>query len=192
MTRRTDQRLWSGYYSHLITSYKSLGVVFRQADLSYYSSSLFVSKNLRRLITSTTIYNGVSGRAGVSKPSSLGGTRKTLGVLASAIQRVWVAGLFICLTAQLLLCYLITLLNAMPTWRSTSISSTLFRDWVAQTKPRGFLAKWRGMNAAWQDYINSVLLPMLSVVCTATEEDVMNYPVEEILGMSLPHYQSLY
>jgi hypothetical protein len=128
------------------------------------------------------IYNGGSGRAGVSKPSSLGGSSKNLELLASTIQRAWATGLFICLTAQLLLCYIITIFHAVPIWRSTSIPSTVFRDWAVQTKARGFLAKWCGMDVAWQNYIHSVLLPLLSAVCTAPEEDVMNYPIEEILG----------
>lgn len=128
------------------------------------------------------IYNGGSGRAGVSKPSSLGGDRKNLEWLASTIQRAWATGLFICLTVQLLLCYIITIFHAVPIWRSTSISNTVFRDWAVQTKACGFLAKWCGMDVAWQNYIHSVLLPLLSAVCTAPEEDIMNHPMEEILG----------
>jgi microfibrillar-associated protein 1 len=138
------------------------------------------------------IYNGGSGRAGVGKHSSLGGTSKNLGVIASTAQRTWVTGLFIYLTAQLLLCYMITLLHAVPIWRSTSIPTTVFQDWAVQTKPTGFLAKWCGMDAAWQNYINSVLLPLLSAVCTAPEEDVMNCPIEEILGTLLWSSQLLY
>jgi microfibrillar-associated protein 1 len=131
------------------------------------------------------IYNGGSGRAGVSKPSSLSGSSKNIEVLASTMQRIWATGLFICLTAQLVLCYIITLFYAVPVWRSTSIPNTVFRNWAVQTKPRGLLAKWCGMDVAWQDYIHSVLLPLLSAVCTAHEDDVMNLPMEEILGTSL-------
>ena len=128
------------------------------------------------------IYNGGSGRAGVSKPSSLGGSSKNLDLFASMIKRIRATLLFICLTAQLLLCYIITIFHAVPIWRSTNIPSTVFRDWAVQTEARGFLARWCGMDAAWQNYIYSVLLPLLSAVCTAPEEDVMNYPMEEILG----------
>jgi hypothetical protein len=103
--------------------------------------------------------------------------------------------LFIRLTFQLLLCYAITLFHALPIWRSTSIPNIFFRDWATQTKPHGSLAKWCGMDAAWQDYIHSVLLPfllpLLSAVCTAPQEDIMNHPIEEILGTSLWAYESL-
>jgi hypothetical protein len=160
--------------------------MFRQADFSYSFSSLFLSTNVySRRVTTTIIYNGGSGRAGLSKPSSLGGSSKNLEVLALTIQRAWTTGLFVCLTVQLLLCYIITLFHALPICRSTSIPSTVFRDWAVQTKPHGCLAKWCGMDAAWQDYIHSVLLPLLSAMCTAPEDDVMNYPMEEILGTSL-------
>ncbi|KAF8807643.1 hypothetical protein BYT27DRAFT_7223445 [Phlegmacium glaucopus] len=169
-----------GYYSHLISFYESLGIMFRPADFTYSFSSLFLSPKLRR-ITTTMIYNGASGRAGVSKPSSLGGNSKNLGVFASTIQNVWATGLFICMTTQLLLCFIITLFHAVPIWRSTSAPSIVFRDWAVQTKPHGFLAKLCGMDVAWQDYIHSVLLPLLSAVCTAPEEDVMNHPMEEFL-----------
>jgi len=156
--------------------------MFRQADFSYSFSSLLTSADISlRRITTTIIYNGSSGRAGVSKPSSLGGSNKDLGVLASTIQRVWVAGLFIFSTAQLLLCYIITIFHAIPIWRSTNISNTVFRAWAVQTEPHGFLAKCCGMDTAWQDYIRFVLLPLISAVCTAPEEDVMNHPMEEIL-----------
>jgi len=193
MTSMTYQQFWSGYYSHLISLYKSLGIMFRPADFSYSFSSLFLSTNIYlRRITTTMIYNGRSGRAGISKPSSLGGSGKNQGVLVSTIQSVWVTGLFICLTVQLLLCYIITLFHAVPIWRSASIPSTVFRDWAVQTKPRGFLVKLCGMDVAWQDYIHSVLLPLLSAVCTAPEEDVMNHPMEELLGTSLWTYQFLY
>ena len=173
----------SGYYSHLISLYKSLGIRLRQADFSYSFSSLFLSTNVySRRITTTMIYNGGSGRAGISKPSSLGGGSKNLGLLASTIQRAQATGLFICLTVQLLLCYIISIYHAVPVWRSNSVSSTVFRDWAVQTKPCGFLAKWCGMDVAWQNYISSVLLPLLSALCTAPEDDVMNHPMEEILG----------
>lgn len=160
-----------GYYPHLISLYTSLGIIFRQADFSYSFSSLtpFSTNVQERRITTTTIYNGGSGRAGVSKPSSLDRTFTTP------------TRLFIYLTVQLLLCYMITLFHSVPIWRSTSIPSTVFRDWAVQTKPRGFLAKWCGLDTAWQNYIQSVLLPLLSAVCTAPEDDVMTCPMEEIL-----------
>ena len=103
----------------------------------------FFSVYSRRIAT-TTIYNGASGRAGVSKPSSLGGgSKKTNRTACISDAESLGNGLFICLTAQLLLCYMITIFHAVPIWRSTRIPNTVFRDW---TKARGSLAKWCGMN----------------------------------------------
>ena len=190
-TSTTCNYFWSGYYPHLISLYRSVGIMFREADFSYSFSSLFFSTDVYRRITATMIYNGSSGRAGVGKPSSFSVSRKQ-GVLASTIQRVWATALFICSTAQLLLCFIITLSHAVPICRPTSIPNIVFQDWAIQTKPRGFLAKCCGMDIAWQDYIHFVMVPLLSALCTAPEEDVMNHPMEEILGMSSWTHQFRY
>ncbi|PPQ67386.1 hypothetical protein CVT25_005965 [Psilocybe cyanescens] len=124
-----------GYYKNMIALYQSIGVKFRQADFSYSFSSLRFSSKLGRRdrkITTTMIYNGSSGRAGVSKPAALGNADKQ-------------------------------------------------DEWASQATPQSTLSSWLGLDAAWTDYIHSTLIPLLSAVCTAPAEDIMNHPMEEFL-----------
>lgn len=176
-------KLRSGYYKNLIAFYQRLGVKFRQADFSYSFSSLCSPKSLDRAITTTMIYNGGSGRSGISKPSDLGGglTEKR-GTTAYFLQKLRIAALFICLTAQLALCYLITLSYALPFRRSSNIPNLKFRDWAVKVTPSNLFFRMLGMDTTWRDYVQMVLIPLLSAVCTSPEEDVLDHPVEEILG----------
>ncbi|KAF8973825.1 splicing factor, Prp19-binding domain-containing protein [Flammula alnicola] len=172
-----------GYYANLIALYKSLGVKFRQADFSYSFSSLTfpATKWLDRSITTTMIYNGGSGRAGVSMPSGFGTTSKNHGSSSTWVEKLWISGLFLYLTLQLIICYLITLFHSLPFWRSSEVPNLVFRDWASHTTPKGILAKMTGMDVAWKDYVQTVLIPLVSAVCTAPDTDVMSHPMEEIL-----------
>jgi len=176
-----------GYYSNLISLYKTLGVKFRQADFSYSFSSLWPSRTKwdGPSITTTVIYNGGSGRSGVSKPLSFGhGTAmQKQGYILQLSGSLGVYSLFLWSTVQLLFCYLITLFHAMPFRRPTNIHGLGFKEWTSQVAPKGFLSRLVGMDTAWDKYVRTVLLPLLSAVCTAPNTDVMNHPMEEILGM---------
>jgi len=130
------------------------------------------------------IYNGGSGRAGVGKPSYLDGDATVKqGTLLYFVYRLWTSGLFVLLTIQLLLCYLITLYHALPFRRPSKLPSLTFREWALQETPKSLLARLTRMDIAWEDYIQTVMIPLLSAVCTAPEEDVLNHPMEEILGV---------
>ncbi|KDQ19910.1 hypothetical protein BOTBODRAFT_101781 [Botryobasidium botryosum FD-172 SS1] len=60
-----------GYYTHLIRLYRHVGVNFRIADFSYSFSALKAPVNgAKPKIETFMIYNGQSGRAGVSIPSA--------------------------------------------------------------------------------------------------------------------------
>ncbi|KDR85242.1 hypothetical protein GALMADRAFT_340113 [Galerina marginata CBS 339.88] len=171
-----------GYYTNLISLYQSLGVRFRQADFSYSFSTLSFPKWRDRSITTTMIYNGGSGRSGVSKPAAMNGfTAEKPGSIAYFVQKLRVSSLFTCLTAQLLLCYFITLLHALPIWRPANLTSLTFRQWASQTTPTSLFSRLIGMDTAWKNYVQMVLFPLLSAVCTAPQEDVMDHPMEEIL-----------
>lgn len=172
-----------GYYPQLIALYKSLGVAFRKADFSYSFSFLTPpTKDHGRKITATMIYNGGSGRAGVSMPSILKSQRlKNQGFLPFLLHKTWSTGLFVILTAQLLLCYVMTLFYSLPFWRSSKLSAMKFGDWAKNVAPKGMLARRTGMDIAWQDYFQTVLLPLFSAVCTAPEMDIFNHPAEEFL-----------
>lgn len=175
-----------GYYKNMIALYQSIGVKFRQADFSYSFSSLRFSSKLGRRdrkITTTMIYNGSSGRAGVSKPAALGNADKQDGFFQQTFQyQIWTTSLFILLTMQLILCYFITLFHSLPFWRPSNISTLTFQEWASQATPQSTLSSWLGLDAAWTDYIHSTLIPLLSAVCTAPAEDIMNHPMEEFLG----------
>lgn len=176
-----------GYYNNLIALYKTLGIKIRQADFSYSFSSLRSSATKwdDRSITTTMIYNGGSGRSGVSRPSNLGRgtTVEKPGHILRWTSFLPIYCLFLCSTIQLLFCYLFTLFHALPFWRPATIHDLAFEEWTLRVAPEGFVARLIGMDAAWKDYVHTVLVPLLSAVCTTPEADVMNHPVEEILGM---------
>lgn len=164
-------------------------MVFREDDFSYSFSLLSPPSNgAKRRITANLVYNGASGRGGVSIPSVMDGPRlgtKEQGLAIRAATRAWRVGVFALLTLQLALCYLRILLHALPLWRSERLERMTFGEWAEETVPRGLLASWTGMDTAWRDFTQSVLAPLFSAVCTAPVEDVIQHPVEEFLGECL-------
>ncbi|KAH9486694.1 hypothetical protein JR316_0000759 [Psilocybe cubensis] len=136
-----------------------------------------------RTIITTMIYNGGSGRAGVSKPSSLGNVDadKQVTSFQNPLRNIWATGLFLLYTLQLIICYAITLYHSLPLWRSSDISTMTFRDWASRSTPHRFIFKRIGLDLMWIDYVHSTLIPLFSAVCTAPAEDILNHPVEEFL-----------
>lgn len=135
------------------------------------------------------IYNGGSGRSGLGMPAILDEPyHRTKGqsFVVRALTKAWTVGLFVLLTSNLVLCYLRMIFYALPIWRSKALERTTFEEWAAATVPTSFLARWTGMDLAWRDYTHTVLLPLFSAVCTAPEQDVLQHPVEEILGKFTP------
>ncbi|GLB36577.1 putative microfibril-associated/Pre-mRNA processing [Lyophyllum shimeji] len=174
-----------GYYPQLIALYKRLGVAFREADFSY-SFSLMTppTPTQERQITATMIYNGSSGLRGLSMPSILDEpyrATKGRGCFVRAATRAWTIGLFVLVTMQIAVCYVRMLLFALPFWRGKNVESKTFGEWAEETVPRSVLARWTGVDVAWRDYTQTVLLPLFSAVCTAPGEDVLRHPVEEFL-----------
>ncbi|RDB28555.1 hypothetical protein Hypma_015077 [Hypsizygus marmoreus] len=174
-----------GYYPQLIALYKRLGVAFRETDFSYSFSLLSPPTQTQpRQINATTIYNGASGRGGLSMPSILDEHYyrvKDQGTLIRWVTRAWTVGLFVLMTVHITLCYLRMLFYVLPIWRTKKLEKTTFEEWAEQTVPTGVLARWTGMDIAWRDYTHTVLLPLFSAVCTAPERDVLRHPVEEFL-----------
>ena len=189
---RNVGRIWSsnpglvgaGYYPQLIAMYKRLGVTFCERDFSYSFSRLTPSAKPRhRRITTTMIYNGASGRAGVSMPSIVDGVYAESKHLSSR----WVAWfatlvLFAVFTLQITLNYVRLLFLSVPSWRPKDIESMTFRQWAEASVPTGYLARLSGWDVAWQDFTWNVLVPLFSAVCTTSEEDVLEHPAEEMLG----------
>jgi hypothetical protein len=131
------------------------------------------------------IYNGASGRAGVSKPSVLDRhIPKTHGHIPASGLKFWTWVLFLYMTLQVIICYLITIIHSLPFWRSPNIPNLTFAQWTSQTTPKSLLAKLIRLDTFWEEYVQVVLIPLVSAVCTSPEADVMNHPMEELLGES--------
>lgn len=158
--------------------------MFRQSDFSYSFSTLTQTHNSARSISTTFIYNGSSGSAGISQPSALSGQGKQAksGAVASFADWVWSSMLFIYMSFHLVLCYLITLYHSLPLCRHQRLKSMIFKDWLVSVKPDGIISRFMGLDVAWLDYVQHILIPLFSAVCTAPEDDVLHHPVEEFLG----------
>lgn len=173
-----------GYYPNVIALYEKLGVSFRKANFSYSFSFMSQPKERdNRSVTTTMIYNGSSGSAGVSKPTILGGVPQQKGqnYLLYLLGKLWGTGLFILLTMQIAVCFAMTIWHSIPVRRPQKLSTMTLGEWVQEVAPTGEIARLTGMDVAWGDYVETILLPLMSAMTTAPEDDVMNHPVEEIL-----------
>jgi microfibrillar-associated protein 1 len=131
------------------------------------------------------IYNGVSGRKGVSMPSVMNELYlqmkgESMGVRATTKAVTLV--MFILMTMQVLFNYLRLILLSVPFLRPRHLQNLTFREWTANTVPSGILARISGLDTAWKEFAQHVLIPLFSAVCTASETDVMEHPMEEFLG----------
>lgn len=104
------------------------------------------------------------------------------GIAIRAASKAWTTGLFLLLTFQLLLCYLRVLYLSLPIRRSR-VETMTFGEWAKESIPTGTLARWTTFDAVWADFTMSVLVPLFSAVCTASENDILEHPVEEFLGV---------
>ncbi|KII86359.1 hypothetical protein PLICRDRAFT_114713 [Plicaturopsis crispa FD-325 SS-3] len=175
-----------GYYPQLISLYKRLGVAFRRADFSYSFSSFLPSTNLQaQKITAHTIYNGLSGRAGISMPSALHdhpyAVSKEDSLLAGLFASAFAYGAFCFIALQLAWNYLRLLALTLPLTRPTRVPEMTFREWADSTAPDSIAARWIGLDASWHAFVQQILVPLFSAVCTAPAEDVMDHPAEEFL-----------
>jgi hypothetical protein len=167
--------------------YKHLGVRFRQADFTYSFSLLTPAAPARgQQITTTMIYNGSSGREGISMPSALRGAWLAAeGEPWFARALAWVAtyAAFALMAACMAFSYVRLLWLTLPVMRSRHLAKMTFREWSEGTVPDGLVARVVGLDGVWREFTRTVLLPLLSAVCTASEEDIMGHPVEEFLGI---------
>jgi hypothetical protein len=130
------------------------------------------------------IYNGSSGRAGLGIPSRLfvDDIEKPHG--ASHYSIVWVLPrIIIYLFFMLQLFYHFLRLHALsiPMLYRHDSKETL-GEWTKRTTPSNFFARILGMDNAWSKFVDEVVVPLFSAVCTATSDDVYRHPVNEILG----------
>jgi microfibrillar-associated protein 1 len=90
--------------------------------------------------------------------------------------------MFILMTMQVLFNYLRLILLSVPFLRPRRLENLTFREWTANTVPSGVLARVSGLDTAWKDFTRQILVPLFSAVCTVSEMDVMEHPMEEFLG----------
>ena len=132
----------------------------------------------------TVLYNGSSGRAGVSMPSAVITENKRVDLIGWVMILMFFA-VFVC---QITLNYLRLLCLSLPFWRPKDIENMTFAQWAEYTVPKGSLARLTGWDASWRNFTQSILTPLFSAVCTTSEEDVMEHPVEEMLGTYLTQF----
>ncbi|KAF9454942.1 hypothetical protein P691DRAFT_770043 [Macrolepiota fuliginosa MF-IS2] len=173
-----------GYYPQLIAMYKRLDIKMRQANFSYsYSFFSPPGPHQKRKITTTFIYNGLSGRTSFGMPSYLVDTPQfpQSSIFGKLFTELWTWVVFILMTLEILFCFFIFVLYSVPFFRSPSAENQPFKEWAKEVTPNSFLARWVGLDIAWQSYVRDIIVPMLSGVCTATEDDVLDYPAELFL-----------
>lgn len=56
------------------------------------------------------------------------------------------------------------------------------REWTVQTTPSSPIARVLTLDTRWQEFIQDVIVPLFSAVCTCGEEMVWELPIEEVLG----------
>ncbi|GAW05010.1 nad fad-binding protein [Lentinula edodes] len=182
----------SGYYDTLISLYKHLGISFRKTDFSYSFSRLIPETvYASRKITTDVIYNGNSGIAGMSIPSSMRLNEKVLSSIHATASGAYAYGIFTLMCFKLLILYIRVLFLSIPIFRPQGVEEMTFRTWSASTTPRGFIARCTMLDLAWVEFTQDLLVPLFSAVCTAPESNVYDHPVEEFLDyiwLTLGHH----
>ncbi|KAL0950477.1 hypothetical protein HGRIS_007289 [Hohenbuehelia grisea] len=173
-----------GYYPRLIDLYKRIGVSFLEADFTYSFSRLAYKNTGGRQITASSIYNGASGRRGIGMPSTL---RKIYAqrkdhssslLLAARVTSLW---LFAVMTLRLVVCYLRLLLHSVPVFRDPRLPGMTFSQWAEETTPHTLLARCLGLDTMWKQFVTDILMPLFSAICTASKDDIIDHPAEEML-----------
>ncbi|GAB1519274.1 hypothetical protein RhiTH_002340 [Rhizoctonia solani] len=167
-----------GPYPKLMKFYDRLGVTLKLHDYSY-SFSTVAPNNLKPKTSSIKthmIYNGASGRAGVGVPSTIYGVQsraplKTLSILLSLIQ--WMLAMFI-----FTIHYIRLLSLSRPSSRTpTPLCRETLRAWTKRTTQQNSIFCMLG----WEVFVEDVIVPLFSAVCTTSVNDVWEHPVAEIL-----------
>ncbi|KAI9445516.1 hypothetical protein H4582DRAFT_2095155 [Lactarius indigo] len=186
----------TGYYPQLIAFYTRLGVLFRRSNFSYSFSFLDALPSHRMeesekdsvdqtafAIHPTLIYDGASGRAGISVPTVLKQVYTTLPRRTFQRARAQLAFLFAFAFSMACLGFFFLRLQflASPWLRGSSARELSWAEWAERMTPRGPLARMAGLDARWRAFVQDVCLPLFSAVCTAPREDVEEHPAEEFL-----------
>jgi hypothetical protein len=170
-------------------------VPFRRSNFSYSFSHLdafpsygvgLSEKETREhsAIYPTLIYNGGSGRGGISVPVALRQIHATPphGTLRRARAQLVVAFSFALSMASLAFIFFRLQLLASPWLRGKNSKELSWGQWVEFMTPRGRISRIVGLDKRWRTFIQDVCIPLFSAVCTAPRNDVENHPAEEFLG----------
>jgi hypothetical protein len=130
------------------------------------------------------IYNGASGRGGISVPFALRQIYTTLphGTLRRALARLLVVLSFVLSMASIAFIFFRLQLLASPWLRGKSSKELSWGQWVEFMTPRGRISRMVGLDKRWRTFMQDVCIPLFSAVCTAPRNDVENHPAEELLG----------
>ncbi|KAH8992089.1 splicing factor, Prp19-binding domain-containing protein [Lactarius akahatsu] len=186
-----------GYYRQLIAFYTRLGVLFRRSNYSYSFSFLDALPSHHHTeesekepvhqaafaIHPTLIYNGASGRAGISAPTVSKQVYTTLPHRTFQRARAQLAFLFAFAFSMACLVFFFLRLQflASPWLRGESARELSWAEWTERMTPRGPLARMAELDARWRAFVQDVCVPLFSAVCTAPREDVEEHPAEEFL-----------
>ncbi|KAG7090731.1 hypothetical protein E1B28_009821 [Marasmius oreades] len=127
------------------------------------------------------IYNGRSGLAGVSMTSAMRSQYENAPFILRPFTRLWTTVIFALEAFRLLLCYLWLLVLSIPIFRFSNTAHMAYSTWAKRSVPAGFIARGLGLDLAWENFTNEVLLALFSGLCTCSFDDVLRHPVEELL-----------
>jgi hypothetical protein len=125
------------------------------------------------------IYNGASGRAGLSMTAR---ERQELAA-KNPLHTLYCYATFLLGQLLVIINFARLILMALPVLRSETSTKETLKEWAENTIPRGLVARWLGFDLAWTRFVIEILAPIFSAVCTAPGEDVWQHPVEEFLGL---------
>jgi len=160
-----------GYYSQLIKLYKHIGVQFHQVDYTHSLSTISITEGRPRISTSI-IYNGNTGLSGIGMPAK--NRDRPLLSPSFLVARIK----FLLSTLLLLLCYIRLVVLCLPIFHSHGMT---FGAWIERNTPRNPLLKLLGFDKSWGRLCFGILLPIFSAICTASRDEILSYPVVEIL-----------
>lgn len=170
----------SGYYPRLVELYKNIGVTSEETDYTYTFSRLS-RRPTGDEISTRFIYNGASGRNGMSIPSNsqtqLGANRTRWRALCTWTSN-WVYTLFAGI------CFLRMVILSIPALRCANVESMSFNQWATELRPRSPVSRWLGFDLGWDLFIEDILIPLFSGVLSCETKDVLSHPAEEFLGTS--------
>ncbi|KAG8689521.1 hypothetical protein FRC11_002174, partial [Ceratobasidium sp. 423] len=167
-----------GPYPKLMKFYDHLGVALKLHDYSYSFSTMAASgfESKSSYIKTHMIYNGASGRSGMGVPSNVYAVRDTKpsNVLAVLFEFArWLLATLIFAVHYIRLFFL-----SRPSSRTpTHLCRETLRTWVQRTTEQNFISRILG----WEAFVEDVIVPLFSAVCTTSLEDVWEHPVAEIL-----------